>query len=43
MQPNDLNRFSAFRTTSSPGIKTITIRNAAESHFKTGDVLRVGR
>ena len=42
MQANDITFFSVFRTTSSPG-KTITIRDAAESHFKPGDVLRVGR
>ena len=43
MQPNDITFFQRFQDDILAGRKTITIRNAAESHFKTGDVLRVGR
>lgn len=42
MQANDIT-FSAFQEDILAGRKTITIRDAAESHFKPGDVLRVGR
>lgn len=35
--------FSAFRDDILAGRKTITIRDESESHFKTGDILRVGR
>lgn len=35
--------FSTFRDDILAGRKTITIRDESESHFKTGDVLRVGR
>lgn len=43
MQPNDITFFQRFQDDILAGRKTITIRDAAESHFKTGDVLRVGR
>ncbi len=43
MQPNDITFFQRFQEDILAGRKTITIRNADESHFKTGDVLRVGR
>ncbi|WP_159236286.1 N(4)-acetylcytidine aminohydrolase [Raoultella terrigena] len=43
MQPNDITFFQRFQDDILSGRKTITIRNAAESHFKVGDVLRVGR
>lgn len=43
MQPNDITFFQRFQDDILAGRKTITIRNAAESHFKMGDVLRVGR
>ena len=41
MQPNDITFFQRFQDDILAGRKTITIRDAAESHFKTGDVLRV--
>ncbi|MEX0496313.1 N(4)-acetylcytidine aminohydrolase [Raoultella terrigena] len=43
MQANDITFFQRFQDDILSGRKTITIRNAAESHFKVGDVLRVGR
>ncbi|VTM22371.1 ASCH domain [Raoultella terrigena] len=43
MQPNDITFFQRFQDDILSGRKTITIRNSAESHFKVGDVLRVGR
>ena len=43
MQPNDTTFFQRFQDDILAGRKTITLRDAAESHFKTGDVLRVGR
>ena len=43
MQPNNITFFQRFQDDILAGRKTITIRDAAESHFKTGDVLRVGR
>ncbi|HFK7980891.1 TPA: N(4)-acetylcytidine aminohydrolase [Klebsiella oxytoca] len=43
MQPNDITFFQRFQDDILAGRKTITIRDAAESHFKTGDALRVGR
>lgn len=43
MQPNDITFFQRFRDDILAGRKTITIRDESESHFKTGDVLRVGR
>lgn len=42
MQPNDITFFQRFQDDILAGRKTITLRDAAESHFKTGDVLRVG-
>ena len=43
MQPNNITFFQRFQDDILAGRKTITIRDATESHFKTGDVLRVGR
>ncbi|SNY65123.1 N(4)-acetylcytidine aminohydrolase [Enterobacter sp. CC120223-11] len=43
MTPNDITFFQRFQEDILAGRKTITIRDASESHFKIGDVLRVGR
>ena len=43
MQPNNITFFQRFQDDILAGRKTITIRDAAESHFKAGDVPRVGR
>ena len=43
MQSNDITFFQRFQDDIVAGRKTITLRDAAESHFKTGDILRVGR
>ncbi|ADO47127.1 N(4)-acetylcytidine aminohydrolase [[Enterobacter] lignolyticus] len=43
MAPNDITFFQRFQEDILAGRKTITIRDASESHFKTGDVLRTGR
>ncbi|HCI6527008.1 N(4)-acetylcytidine aminohydrolase [Klebsiella quasipneumoniae] len=43
MQANDITFFQRFQEDILAGRKTITIRDAAESHFKPGDMLRVGR
>ena len=43
MQQNDITFFQRFQDDILAGRKTITIRDAAESHFKVGDILRVGR
>jgi len=43
MQPNDITFFQRFQDDILAGRKTINLRDAAESHFKAGDVLRVGR
>lgn len=43
MQANDITFFQRFQDDILAGRKTITIRDVAESHFKVGDVLRVGR
>ena len=43
MQPNDITFFQRFQDDILAGRKNITIRDESESHFKTGDVLRVGR
>ena len=43
MQPNNITFFQRCQDDILAGRKTITIRDAAESHFKAGDVLRVGR
>ncbi|OOF53841.1 N(4)-acetylcytidine aminohydrolase [Rodentibacter genomosp. 2] len=42
MQPNDITFFQRFEADILAGRKTITIRDKSESHFKMGDVLRVG-
>lgn len=43
MLPNDITFFQRFQDDILAGRKTITIRDASESHFNVGDVLRVGR
>ena len=43
MQPNNITFFQRFQDDILAGRKTITLRDAAESHFNAGDVLRVGR
>lgn len=43
MQPNDITFFQRFQDDILAGRKTITIRDESESHFTSGDVLRVGR
>ncbi|WP_395300744.1 N(4)-acetylcytidine aminohydrolase [Enterobacter sp. ECC-175] len=43
MQPNDITFFQRFQDDILAGRKTITIRDESESHFRQGDVLRVGR
>ena len=43
MQPNDITFYQRFEADILAGRKTITIRNKSESHFKAGDILRVGR
>ena len=43
MQPNNITFFQRFQDDILAGRKTITLRDAAESHLKAGDVLRVGR
>ncbi|MCL5499782.1 N(4)-acetylcytidine aminohydrolase [Escherichia coli] len=43
MQPNDITFFQRFQDDILAGRKTITIRNESESHFRVGDILRVGR
>lgn len=43
MQANDITFFQRFQQDILAGRKTITLRDASESHFKTGDILRVGR
>ncbi|WP_297201878.1 N(4)-acetylcytidine aminohydrolase [uncultured Pluralibacter sp.] len=43
MAPNDITFFQRFQEDILAGRKTITIRDASESHFTPGDVLRVGR
>ena len=43
MQPNDITFFQRFQDDILAGRIIITIRDESESHFKTGDVLRVGR
>ncbi len=43
MQPNDITFFTRFQEDILAGRKTITIRDESESHFKAGDILRVGR
>ena len=43
MQSNDITFYQHFETDILAGRKTITIRDKSESHFKAGDILRVGR
>ena len=43
MQSNDITFYQRFETDILAGRKTITIRDKSESHFKTGDILRLGR
>jgi len=43
MQPNDITFYQRFEADILAGRKTITIRDKSESHFKAGDILRVGR
>jgi len=43
MQPNDITFYQRFEADILAGRKTITIRDKSESHFKPGDILRVGR
>ena len=43
MQPNDITFYQHFEADILAGRKTITIRDKSESHFKAGDILRVGR
>ena len=40
---NDITFYQRFETEILAGRKTITIRDKSESHFKVGDILRVGR
>lgn len=43
MQTNDITFYQRFEADILAGRKTITIRDKSESHFKSGDILRVGR
>ena len=43
MQPNDITFYQRFEADILAGRKTITIRYKSESHFKAGDILRIGR
>lgn len=43
MQSNDITFYQRFEADILAGRKTITIRDKSESHFKSGDILRVGR
>ena len=43
MQPNDITFYQRFEADILAGRKTITIRDKSESHFKAGDILRIGR
>ena len=40
---NDITFYQRFEADILAGRKTITIRDKSESHFKAGDILRVGR
>ena len=40
---NDITFYQRFETDILAGRKIITIRDKSESHFKAGDILRVGR
>ena len=43
MQSNDITFYQRFEADILAGRKTVTIRDKSESHFKAGDILRVGR
>ena len=43
MQSNDITFYQRFEADILAGLKTITIRHKSESHFKAGDILRLGR
>ena len=43
MTANDITFFQRFQEDILAGRKTITLRDASESHFNVGDILRVGR
>ena len=43
MQSNNITFYQRFEADILAGRKTITIRDKSESHFKAGDILRVGR
>ena len=43
MQTNQITFFQRFQNDILAGRKTITIRDRSESHFQSGDILRVGR
>ncbi|HHV6871088.1 N(4)-acetylcytidine aminohydrolase [Haemophilus influenzae] len=43
MQSNDITFYQRFEADILARRKTITIRDKSESHFKAGDILRVGR
>ena len=43
MQSNDITFYQRFEADILAGRKTITIRDKSESHFKVGDILRLGR
>ena len=40
---NDITFYQHFKVDILAGRQTITIRDKSESHFKAGDILRVGR
>lgn len=40
---NDITFYQRFEADILAGRKTITVRDKSESHFKAGDILRVGR
>ena len=40
---NNITFYRHFEANILAGCKTITIRDKSESHFKVGDILRVGR
>ena len=40
---NDITFYQRFEADILAGRKTITIRDKSESHFKAGDILRIGR
>ncbi len=40
--PNDITFYQRFKSDILTGLKVITIRDKSESHYKSGDILRVG-